>query len=199
MSILALMKSLDLFAKERSVVVREQMRNNYFSIEYLLAKVVAEIPLDTSFALVYTYVLKSLTGLRSSMATLIKTYCLMTITSASLGFAIGSFTSSVESAMSTGVSFFHVPLILSWYETFSLLYLPSCQLPIMVVFMVLGIINPSGVDTDEAPNQIMEILSFFSPIKWAVERWDIDRVWYTCLYIVLIVLLLLCLIWLNQL
>jgi len=138
------MKSLDLFAKERSVVVREQMRNNYFSIEYLMAKVLAEIPLDTSFALAFAYVLKSLTGLRSSMKTLIQTYCLMTITSASLGFAIGSFTSSVESAMSTG-------------------------LPIMVVFMVLGIINPSGVDTDEAPNHIMKILSFFSPIKWAVE------------------------------
>lgn len=117
MSILALMKSLDLFAKERSVVVREQMRNNYFSIEYLLAKVVAEIPLDTSFALAFAYVLKSLTGLRSSMKTLIQTYCLMTITSASLGFAIGSFTSSVESAMSTGVSLF-MYLLLSWIWNF---------------------------------------------------------------------------------
>ena len=168
MSILALMKSLDLFAKERSVVVREQMRNNYFSIEYLMAKVLAEIPLDTSFALAFAYVLKRLTGLRSSMKTLIQTYCLMTITSASLGFAIGSFTSSVESAMSTGVSLF-MYLLLSGYETFSLLCSPILQLPIMVVFMVLGIINPSGVDTDEAPNHIMKILSFFSPIKWAVE------------------------------
>ena len=144
MSIMALMKSLDLFARERSVVAREQMRRNYFSIEYLLCKVVAEIPLDASFALAFSAVLKSLTGLRTSMADLIKTYCLMTFTSASLGFAIGSFTSSVESAMSTG-------------------------LPVMVLFMVVGIINPSGVDVDEPPNHIMEVLSFFSPVKWAIE------------------------------
>ena len=144
MSIMALMKSLDLFARERSVVAREQMRRNYFSIEYLLCKVFAEIPLDASFALAFSAVLKSLTGLRTSMADLIKTYCLMTFTSASLGFAIGSFTSSVESAMSTG-------------------------LPVMVLFMVVGIINPSGVDIDEPPNHIMEVLSFFSPVKWAIE------------------------------
>jgi len=144
MSILALMKSLDLFAKERGVVTREYMRSSYSSIEYLLAKVLAEIPLDTSFALVFAWVLKSLTGLRTPLSALIKTYCLMTVTSASLGFAIGSFTSSVEAAMSTG-------------------------LPIMVIFMVVGIINPSGVDLDEPPNRIMDCLSYFSPIKWAVE------------------------------
>jgi len=144
MSILALMKSLDLFAKERGVVLREYMRSSYSSIEYLFAKVLAEIPLDTSFALVFAWVLKSLTGLRTPLSALIKTYCLMTVTSASLGFAIGSFTSSVEAAMSTG-------------------------LPIMVIFMVVGIINPSGVDLDEPPNRIMDCLSFFSPIKWAVE------------------------------
>jgi len=43
LSIMALMKTLDLFAKERGVVLREQMRSNYSSIEYLLAKVFAEV------------------------------------------------------------------------------------------------------------------------------------------------------------
>ena len=104
----------------------------------------AEIPIDASFSLVFASVLKLLTGLKTSMTTLIKTYCLMTVSSASLGFAIGSFTSSVESAMSTGLS-------------------------IMVIFMVVGIINPSGVDFDEPPNWKMDSLAFFSPIKWAIE------------------------------
>mmetsp|Transcript_25215 Transcript_25215/g.60645 ORF Transcript_25215/g.60645 Transcript_25215/m.60645 type:complete len:409 (-) Transcript_25215:92-1318(-) len=144
MSIMALMKTLDLFARERSVVVREQMRCNYYGIEYLLAKVCAEVPLDTSFALVFAAVLKRLTGLRTSMATLIETYCLMTISSVSLGFAIGSFTSSVEAAMSTG-------------------------LPIMVIFMVVGIINPSGVDPEDPPSKLLDVLKFFSPMKWAIE------------------------------
>ncbi len=143
-SIMSLMKSLDLFARERGVVMREQMRCNYFSLEYILAKVVAEIPLDASFSLVFAAVLKLLTGLRTSMATLIKTYCLMTVSSASLGFAIGSFTSTVQSAMSTGLS-------------------------IMVIFMVVGIINPSGVDSEEPPNWVINRLAFFSPIKWAIE------------------------------
>jgi hypothetical protein len=143
---MSVMKSLDLFAKERRVVLREQMRASYTSLEYIVAKVIAEIPLDASFALVFAAVLKTLTGLRTSMVTLIKTYCLMTATCATLGFAIGSFTSTVESALTTGIS-------------------------IIVVLMVVGVINPSGVNLDEdgRPNMIMQILGFFSPIKWAIE------------------------------
>jgi ABC-type multidrug transport system permease subunit len=145
LSMMSLMKSLDLFAKERRVVLREQMRTSYTSLEYIVAKVIAEIPLDASFALVFAAVLKTVTGLRTSMITLIKTYCLMTVTCATLGFAIGSFTSSVESAMTTGIS-------------------------VIVVLMVVGVINPSGVNLDDGPpNQIMQILCFFSPIKWAIE------------------------------
>ena len=144
LSIMALMKTLDLFARERGVVVREQMRSNYSSLEYLLAKVLAEIPLDASFALLFASVLKKLTGLRSSMVTLMKTYCLMTVSSVSLGFAIGSLASSVETAMSMGV-------------------------PLMVIFMVVGVINPSGVSADEPTNRVMELIKMGSPIKWAIE------------------------------
>ncbi|KAL7452187.1 hypothetical protein ACHAWC_003909 [Mediolabrus comicus] len=144
LSIMALMKTLDLFARERGVVVREQMRSNYSSLEYLLAKVLAEIPIDASFALLFASVLKKLTGLRSSMVTLMKTYCLMTVSSVSLGFAIGSLASTVETAMSMGV-------------------------PLMVIFMVVGVINPSGVSADEPPNRVMELIKMGSPIKWAIE------------------------------
>lgn len=136
---------MDLFARERGVVIREQMRSNYSSLEYLLAKVLAEIPLDASFSLIFASVLKKLTGLRSSMTTLMKTYCLMTVCSVSLGFAIGSMASTVETAMSMGI-------------------------PLMVVFMVVGIINPSGVAiTDDPPNRVMEWIKMGSPIKWAIE------------------------------
>ena len=50
LSMMALMKTLDLFARERCVVMREQMRCNYHSLEYILAKVVAEIPLDATLS-----------------------------------------------------------------------------------------------------------------------------------------------------
>mmetsp|Transcript_7863 Transcript_7863/g.12998 ORF Transcript_7863/g.12998 Transcript_7863/m.12998 type:complete len:728 (-) Transcript_7863:8-2191(-) len=144
LSIMALMKTLELFAKERGVVLREQMRSTYSSLEYLLAKVFAEIPLDASFALIFASVLKKLTGLRSSMGTLMKTYCLMTVSSVSLGFAIGSLASSPETAMALGV-------------------------PVLVILMVVGVINPSGVSTDDPPNRVMEWIKMFSPIKWAIE------------------------------
>mmetsp|Transcript_13566 Transcript_13566/g.25847 ORF Transcript_13566/g.25847 Transcript_13566/m.25847 type:complete len:835 (-) Transcript_13566:198-2702(-) len=144
MSIMSLMKTLDLFARERFVVTREQMRHNYYGFEYLLAKVVSEMPLDTAYVLVHGAILKQLTGLRTSLATLMKTLSLMTVSSVSLGFAIGSLTSSVDTAMSTGV-------------------------PIMVIFMILGVINPSGVNLDDPPMPIMELLKIASPIKWAIE------------------------------
>lgn len=144
LSIMALMKTLDLFAKERSIVLREQMRSSYSSLEYLLAKVLAEIPLDASFALIFASVLKKLTGLRSSMGTLMKTYCLMTVSSVSLGFAVGSISSSAETAMGIGV-------------------------PLLVILMVVGVLNPSGVNTDEPPSRVMEWIKLLSPIKWAIE------------------------------
>ncbi len=41
--------------------------------------------------------------------------------------------------------------------------------PILVILMVVGVINPSGVDPDEPPNLVMEWIKMFSPIKWAIE------------------------------
>ena len=63
------------------------------------------------------------------------------VSCASMGFAIVSFTSSVDSAMSTGI---FVDLIL----------------------MVVGMINPSGINPNDLPNQMMRVIAFFSPIKW---------------------------------
>lgn len=101
-------------------------------------------PLDAMFSWVFAMVLKHLTALRTSLVDLAKTYVLMTVSSVSLGFAIGSVTSSVESAMSVGV-------------------------PLMVIFMIVGIINPSGVSSEGRPNQIMTFLRILSPIRWAIE------------------------------
>jgi ABC-type multidrug transport system permease subunit len=87
---MALMKTIELFAKEKPVVAREQLRNQYTSLEYLLAKSIAEIPLDTVFAAIFTTTLKSLCGLRIGWRALTGVFTLMTVAGASLGFAIGS-------------------------------------------------------------------------------------------------------------
>ena len=141
---MALMKTIDLFAKERPVVDREQMRSQYSSLEYLLAKSFAEIPLDTLFAAVFTTVLKATTGLCIPLTQLTATFSLMTVAGAALGFAIGSCTPNADAALATGV-------------------------PLMVIFMVVGIINPSGVDKTRPPPQFLQYLKLASPIMWAVE------------------------------
>lgn len=141
---MALMKTIELFARERPVVEREQMRSQYSSFEYLFSKAIAELPLDVFFAAAFTTMLKAITGLRIPLAQLTATFSLMTVAGASLGFAIGSSTPSAESAMSAGI-------------------------PVIVIFMVVGIINPSGVDTSHQAPAYLKFLRWASPIHWAVE------------------------------
>jgi len=144
LSMMALMKTLDLFGREMTVVARERMRKQYSSLEYLLSKALAELPIDASFAAIFAAVLKLTTGLRCSMTALASTLAIMTVAGASLGFAIGSMTPDVDSAMMAGV-------------------------PIMVIFMAIGIINPGGVDLDNPSPRIIEWMKLASPIKWAIE------------------------------
>ncbi len=145
MSMMALMKTIDLFSKEKTVVQREKLqKHQYNSLEYLLSKVVAELPLDTCFAAVFTTIIKWTTNLRISWKELTGTFSLMTVTGATLGFAIGSVTTSQEAAMSVGV-------------------------PLLVVLMVVGIINPSGIESTKASPGIVQALKFFSPIAPAIQ------------------------------
>ena len=144
MSMMALMKTIDLFAKEKPVVQREQQRRQYTSFEYLLSKAMAEIPLDTFYAALFTTALKAMTGVRIGWRELTQTFSLMTVAGASLGFAIGALSPTAEVAMSAGV-------------------------PIMVILMTVGVINPSGVDPDLPPPMVVQGLKQFSPIAYAVK------------------------------
>ncbi|KAI2491200.1 ABC-2 type transporter [Fragilaria crotonensis] len=144
MCMMALLKTVHLFSKERAVVKREQMRQQYSSLEYLLSKVFAEIPMDTAFAAIFTTVLKAVTGLHISWTKLTTTFSVMTAAGASLGFAIGSCAKDGDTAM-------------------------AMAMPIMVLFMVVGVINPSGVDKQSSPPRVVKLLQILSPIKWAIE------------------------------
>ena len=46
---MALVKSLDLIARERNTVGRERARGQYGAAEYVGAKLLAELPLDAAF------------------------------------------------------------------------------------------------------------------------------------------------------
>ncbi|KAG7364450.1 ABC transporter ATP-binding protein [Nitzschia inconspicua] len=144
MSMMALMKTIELFAKEKPVVQREQQRKQYSSLEYLLAKSLAEIPLDVVFAAIFTTTLKSLCGIRIGWRALTGTFSLMTISGASLGFAIGALSPTGEVAMTVSI-------------------------PMLVVLMTVGIINPSGVDQSEPSPAVVEALKQASPIAFAIR------------------------------
>ncbi len=78
------------------------------------------------------------------MRRLCGTFSLLTVASASLGFAVGSFTNGVEEAMTVGM-------------------------PLMVVLMAVGIINPSGVDGSIPKPWPIQLLKKISPIGMAIE------------------------------
>ena len=141
---MALTKALQVFGQERPVVARERIRRQYTNLEYLLAKVLAEIPLDTVFSVVFTTVLKQITGVRIGWGPLTAVFSLMTVAGASLGYAIGGWNPQGDNALALG-------------------------LPLMVVLMAVGIINPSGVDKTNPPPALVRYLKLASPIKWAIE------------------------------
>ena len=141
---MTLMKTIDLFAKEKPVVNREQERGQYSSLEYLLAKTIAEIPMDTIFAIIFTSTLKFSCGLRIGLKALIGVFALMTVAGSSLGFAIGALSPTGEIAVIAGI-------------------------PTMVVMMTVGIINPAGVDHSEPQPALIRILKQLSPIAFAIK------------------------------
>mmetsp|Transcript_12465 Transcript_12465/g.19210 ORF Transcript_12465/g.19210 Transcript_12465/m.19210 type:complete len:656 (-) Transcript_12465:48-2015(-) len=150
LGMMALMKTVYLFSKERGVVDREQKRQQYSSLEYILSKSIAEIPLDAFFAGLFTTGLKITTGLRISWSKITSIFALMTASGASLGFAIGGLRKDGETAMTTA-------------------------LPVMVLFIAVAVINPSGVDKTSPPPLVVKLLKLMSPIKWAIEALVVEE------------------------
>lgn len=141
---LAYMKAVTLFAQERPIIRREQTREQYSVAEYLIAKVLAEMPLDSIFSVVFTTILKQQSGLNIGWTQLTSVFSLLTMAGASLGFLIGSLAPSDQYAASAGI-------------------------PVLVILMVVGIINPSGVDPNAAKPLILEYLKKVSPFTFAIE------------------------------
>ena len=166
------LQTITLVAEERPVVDREQTRSQYSALvrvclgmgltkrthhrklmrwlvycdtqEYLAAKVVAELPMDSFFAGIFTTVLKSFSGLRISWKHVTATFSLLTTAGASLGLALGCWSPDAELGK-TG------------------------SIPVLVLLMVVGVINPSGVDPTKKPPQLVQLLKQLSPFAYAIE------------------------------
>jgi hypothetical protein len=141
---IAYMKTVTMFSQERPVVRRESVREQYSAAEYLAAKALAEMPLDCAFAAVFTAVLKAATGLRISWNHLTQVFSLLTVAGASLGFLLGSLAPTDQYAASAGI-------------------------PVVVIMMVVGVINPSGVDPTKPPPALVKLLKQISPFSSAIE------------------------------
>lgn len=144
MMMISYMKTVTLFAKERPVLRREQTREQYSALQYLLAKMLGEIPLDVGFTSVFVAVLKGCSGLLISWRRCMSIFALLTVAGASLGFLLGSLAPTDEYATTSGI-------------------------PVLVLLMVVGIINPSGVDPDRPPPKLVQWMKRLSPFTYAIE------------------------------
>ena len=124
------------------MVARETERGSYGGAEYVLAKALAELPLDAFFAALMGWGLQLSTpgGLRSRPA---GPLALVAVAASTLGLAVGAVTPDADAALALGV-------------------------PLTVIHMLTGIINPAGEKARKKP------VAALSPIKWGVS-WLIDR------------------------
>ncbi|KAH8075592.1 ATPase [Aureococcus anophagefferens] len=140
MCVLPLTRALDLFGKERKVVAREVERGAYGGGEYVLAKALAEVPSDALFAALHGWALGRATagGVRSAPAAPL---ALAAAASATLGLAVGAATPSSDAALAAGM-------------------------PLVVIHMLTGIVNPGG----EAPSERPKPLAALTHQEWAASR-----------------------------
>ena len=109
----------------------------------MLAKFVTELPLDATFAAGFGALLHWRLGLNLARSALVGTLALTTACTAGLGLSIGALSASPDSALAVGIG-------------------------VMVVYMVVGILNPAGTAA-RPPSALVTWLSHLSPIKWSIR------------------------------
>lgn len=144
-SMLTMIKTLQLFKKEKSVVGREMATGQYFSFEYLLAKLLAELPMDAAVAALFGVVVHRQTVLSSGMWDFVSVLALLGCASSSLGLAVGALAPSGDVALAIGPA-------------------------LMVVYVILGAIGPSMRGASNAPlPPYLRAVQSASPIRPACE------------------------------
>ena len=87
---LSMMKTLQLFKKERSVIDRERRSNKYNAFEYLFSKFLAELPFDALTALSFGAVLHMRTQLRQDRMLFVGVCSLLGLVTSTLGMSMGA-------------------------------------------------------------------------------------------------------------
>lgn len=112
--------------------------------EYLTAKILADLPMDSLFAAIFTTVLKRVSGLVISWEKVTAIFALLTTSGASLGLALGCWSPDAQTSK-------------------------TASIPVLILLMVVGIINPSGVDPTKTPPLVVQWIKQLSPFASAIE------------------------------
>ena len=146
---LSTIKTLQLFKKERPIIERERSQEQYTALEYLLAKILAELPLDALVAAAYGYALQAKSNLRCGGHQIARVLSLLAVASSTLGLAVGSLCPSGDSSLAIGPA-------------------------LMVVYVVIGVIGPAGSAGKQLP-RFLQPLRDASPFKYACEALTISE------------------------
>ncbi|CAL8467764.1 g7302 [Coccomyxa elongata] len=134
----SLIKTLNVFPKERVLVQRERAKGSYATAPYFAAKLAAESPIGALFPLLFAAIVYPATGLHPKMSRFAKFCGILTLesfTATSLGLAVGSFAPSTDAALAIGpgimvlfivfggyyVNAGNVPRALRWIPSVSLI------------------------------------------------------------------------------
>eukprot|EP00878_Enallax_costatus_P000531 GHUV01000626.1.p2 GENE.GHUV01000626.1~~GHUV01000626.1.p2 ORF type:complete len:325 (+),score=108.41 GHUV01000626.1:3181-4155(+) len=150
----ALVKTITVFPKERSIVSRERTRKAYDVLPYLSAKLLAELPVSCIFPLVFGGVVYPFTGLNPKPAKFAKFLGILTLesfTAAALGLSVGAAAPNTDAAVAIGPAVMLVWIIFGGFYCNAeniprvLRFLPKCSL-IKHAFEALCINEFDGVE-----------------------------------------------------
>ncbi|KXZ53267.1 hypothetical protein GPECTOR_7g1161 [Gonium pectorale] len=114
----SLVKTLNIFPRERTIVARERARQSYGILPYLTAKLAAELPIGALFPLLFGAIVYPTCGLHPSATRFARFLGILTLesfTSQALGLAVGSVAPSTEAAMAIGPAVMLVWIVFGGY------------------------------------------------------------------------------------
>jgi ABC-type multidrug transport system permease subunit len=122
----ALVKTLQVFCKEREIVNRERTRGSYDVLPYFTSKLCAELPISALFPVLFScvlYPMVRLSGGPKRIATFLGLITLESFTSASYGLLVGSLAPTQEAAVAIGPASFIIFIV------FGGLYIAESNVP----------------------------------------------------------------------
>lgn len=122
----ALVKTLNIFPKERAVVDRERAKGGYSPTTYFLSKLAAEAPLSALFPLLFGAVVYPAAGLNPApgrFAQFLATLTLESFSATALGLAVGAAAPSADAALALG------PAVMVVFIVFGGVYVNAASVP----------------------------------------------------------------------